>query len=123
MKKITLSLLVCSAFSVAAIAQDNTAPDNTAKNKRDRSHDAQTSGDQSNKPEDIKRTAAIRKAVVADHSLSSTAKNIKIITVNETVTLRGPVKTAEEKTKIEQLAQSAAGDAKIDNQLEVKASE
>ena len=111
-----------SAFALSAIAQDTTAPDNTKKNKRDRSNETQTSGDQSNKSEDIKITAAVRRAVVGDKSLSSTAKNVKIITTNETVTLRGPVKTAEEKEKIEQLAQSAAGNAKIDNQLEVKTS-
>jgi osmotically-inducible protein OsmY len=122
MKKITVSFLCLSAFALSAIAQEGTAPDNSAKNKRDRSGETQTSGDQSNKKEDIKISAAIRKAVVSDKSLSATAKNIKIITAGETVTLRGPVKTAEEKTKIEQLAQSAAGNAKIDNQLEVKAS-
>ena len=122
MKQTALSVLFVSAFALSAIAQDTTAPDNTGKNKRDRSNEAQTSGDQSNKSEDIKITAAIRKAVVGDKSLSMTAKNVKIITANDTVTLRGPVKTAEEKEKIEQLAQSAAGNAKIDNQLEVKAS-
>lgn len=111
-----------SALALSAIAQDTTSPDNTEKNKRDRSGETQTSGDQSNKSEDIKITAAIRQAVVGDKSLSATAKNVKIITVNETVTLRGPVNTAEEKQKIEQLAQSAAGNARIDNQLEVKAS-
>jgi hyperosmotically inducible periplasmic protein len=51
-----------------------------------------------------------------------TAKNIKIITASGQVTLRGPVKTAEEKARIDQLAKSAAGGAKIDNQLEVKGS-
>src|SRR5437868_409713 len=122
MKSFTLSLLFTSALALSAIAQDTTAPDNTAKDKRDRSDQTQTAGDQSNKPEDIKISAAIRKAVVGDKSLSATAKNIKIITVDDTVTLRGPVKTAQEKEKIEQLAQSAAGNAKIDNQLEVKAS-
>lgn len=122
MKKITVSFLCLSAFALSAIAQEGSAPDNTAKNKRDRSGETQTSGDQSNSPEDIKMSAAIRKAVVADKSLSATAKNVKIITANEVVTLRGPVKTAEEKAKIEQLAQSAAGNAKIDNQLEVEAS-
>ena len=121
MKKITLSFLCLSAFAVSAIAQDN-APDNTGTNKRDRSGETQTSGDQSNSKQDIKTSAAIRRAVVSDKSLSATAKNIKIITENDTVTLRGPVNTAEEKSKIEQLAQSAAGNAKIDNQLEVKAS-
>ena len=57
---------------------------------------------------------------MADGSLSMTAKNVKIITAGDTVTLRGPVDTAEEKTKIDQLAQSAASNVKIDNQLEVK---
>ena len=122
MKRITLSFLCLSAFALSAIAQEGTAADNTAKNKRDRSGETQTSGDQSNNSEDIKLSAAIRKAVVGDKSLSATAKNVKIITANDVVTLRGPVNTAEEKTKIEQLAQSAAGNAKIDNQLEVKAS-
>jgi len=51
-----------------------------------------------------------------------TAKNIKIITANGHVTLRGPVKTAQEKAKIDQLAKSAAGGAQIDNQLDVKGS-
>jgi osmotically-inducible protein OsmY len=52
-----------------------------------------------------------------------TAKNIKIITAGGLVTLRGPVNSAEEKTKIEQVAKSAAGPAKVDNQLEVKTTE
>jgi len=54
--------------------------------------------------------------------LSTTAKNIKVITANGQVTLRGPVKTAQEKAKIDQLAKSAAVGAQIDDQLEVKGS-
>ena len=123
MKQTILSFLCLSALTLSAVAQDNPAADNTEKNQRDRSGETKTSGDQSNSPEDLKITAAIRRAVVADDSLSTTAKNVKIITANEMITLRGPVNSAEEKTKIEQLAQSAAGNAKIDNQLEVKASE
>ena len=120
MKKITVSLLCLSALAVSAIAQDGVPADNTAKNQRDRSGDTQTSGDQSNNSPDLKTTAAIRRAVMADDSLSMTAKNVKIITAGDTVMLRGPVNTAEEKTKIEQLAQSVASNVKIDNQLEVK---
>lgn len=124
MKKITLSILSVTALALSATAQETTtAPDNTAINQRDRSGDTQTSGDQSNNSQDIKVTAAIRKAVVDDNSLSANAKNVKIITAGETITLRGPVNTAAEKEKIGQLAQSAAGGAKIDNQLEVKASQ
>ena len=122
MKQIALSLLCISAFTLSAIAQDTPAADNTKKNQRDRSGETKTSGDQSNSSEDVKITAAIRRAVVRDHSLSMTAKNVKIITANGMVTLRGPVKSDTEKAKIVELAQSAAGNAKIDNQLEVKAS-
>jgi hyperosmotically inducible protein len=122
MKQLTLSLLCVSVFTLAAIAQDTPAADNTKKNQRDRSGETKTSGDQSNSSEDVKITAAIRRAVVRDHSLSMTAKNVKIITANGMVTLRGPVKSDTEKAKIVELAQSAAGNAKIDNQLEVKAS-
>jgi osmotically-inducible protein OsmY len=57
-----------------------------------------------------------------DGELSTTAKNIKVITANGQVTLRGPVKTPQEKAKIDKLAKSAAGGAKIDNQLDVKRS-
>jgi hyperosmotically inducible protein len=122
MKKIILSLLCVSVFTLSAIAQETPAADNTEKNQRDRSGETKTSGDQSNSPEDVKITATIRRAVVEDHSLSATAKNVKIITANGTVTLRGPVQNEAEKAKIAELAQSAAGNAKIDNQLEVKAS-
>jgi hyperosmotically inducible protein len=122
MKLTTISLLCLSAFTLSAVAQDTPEADNTGKNERDRSGETQTSGDQSNKSEDVKLTAAIRRAVVKDHSLSSMAKNVKIITANGVVTLRGPVKSDAEKTKIAELAQSSAGNAKIDNQLEVKAS-
>jgi hyperosmotically inducible protein len=122
MKQIILTLLCVSVFTLSAIAQDTAAADNTKKNERDRSGETTTSGDQSNSQEDVKITAAIRRAVVGDHSLSATAKNVKIITANGMVTLRGPVKNDAEKAKIAELAQSAAGNAKINNQLEVKTS-
>jgi hyperosmotically inducible periplasmic protein len=124
MKRILLALLSITAFGLMALAADNETalPDNTAKNQRDRSGQTKTSGDQSNSPADLKTTSAIRRALMKDGGLSMTAKNIKIITADGLVTLRGPVKTAEEKTKIDQLATSAAPGAKIDNQLEVKGS-
>src|SRR5438477_12056946 len=78
------------------------------------------SGDQSNSSADLKVTQAIRRALLKDRELSTTAKNIKIITANGQVTLRGPVKTAQEKAKVDQIARSAAGGAQIDDQLDVK---
>jgi len=120
--KRTLLILAClSGVSVAAIAADDkTKPDNTEINERDRSRETQTSGDQSNSSADLKVTQAIRQALMRDSDLSTTAKNIKIITNNGQVTLRGPVKNAQEKAKIDQLARSAAGGAKIDDQLDIK---
>jgi hyperosmotically inducible protein len=124
MKRTLLTLACSGAICVTTlVADDKTAPaDNTAQNEQDRSGETMTSGDQSNTPEDLKITADIRRAIMKDDSLSMTAKNIKIIAANAEVTLRGPVNSAEEKTKIGELAQSVAGNAKVDNQLEVKES-
>ena len=125
MKRITISILCLSVIAVSAFAEDNSTPaaDNSARNQRDRSGETQTSGDQSNNSPDIKTTAAIRRAIMHDDSLSMMAKNVKIVAENGEVTLRGPVKSTAEKAKIAHLAQNAAQGAKIDNQLEVKASE
>jgi hyperosmotically inducible periplasmic protein len=124
MKRTLVALTCLSAFSLAALAADNkkAEPDNTATNERDRSGETKTSGDQSNSSADLKITQDIRQALMKDSELSTTAKNIKIITDNGQVTLRGPVKNAQEKAKIDQLARSAAGGAKIDDQLDVKGS-
>jgi hyperosmotically inducible periplasmic protein len=123
MKGIILALACLSAFSLAALAGNEKAePDNTATNERDRSGETKTSGDQSNSSADLKTTQAIRQALMKDDELSMTAKNIKVITANGHVILRGPVKTAQEKAKIDQLAKSAAGGTQIDNQLDVKGS-
>ena len=125
MKLTTLSILCLSALAVSAFAQDQSSPaaDNSARNERDRSSETKTSFDQSNTKGDTQITASIRRAVMKDDSLSMTAKNVKIITENGVVTLRGPVKSEAEKTKIAELAKSAAGQMKIDNQLEVKNSD
>ena len=124
MKRTLLVLTCLSALSLAALAEDNekTKPDNTVTNDRDRSGETKTSGDQSNSSADLKITQAIRQALMKDRELSTTAKNIKVITANGQVTLRGPVKSAQEKAKIDQLARSAAGGAQIDDQLDVKGS-
>ena len=124
MKRTLLALACLTAFGLAALTAGDKKeePDNTATNQRDRSGQTKTSGDQSNNSADLKTTQAIRQALMKDGGLSMTAKNIKIITASGQVTLRGPVKTAEEKARIDQLAKSAAGGAKVDNQLEVKGS-
>jgi osmotically-inducible protein OsmY len=79
-----------------------------------------TAGQQSNSKGDMELTRKIRRAVIKDDALSTMAHNVKIITANGAVTLRGPVKTEDEKTAIGNLAQQIAGADKVDNQLEVK---
>jgi hyperosmotically inducible periplasmic protein len=105
--------------TVAPPAQ--TAPDNTGKNVRDRDGSTLTPGDQSESKADLDLTQRIRQAVVADTSLSTTAHNIKIITVDGVVTLRGPVTSEQEKTKIVTTTQQIAGVKKVQNHLEVAA--
>jgi hyperosmotically inducible protein len=121
MKRTLLALTYLCAFTLAALAADDKKvnADNTAKNERDRSGATQTSDDQSNSSADLKTTQAVRQALMKDSELSMTAKNIKVVTTNGHVTVRGPVKTAQEKAKIDQLAKSAAGGAQIEDQLEV----
>ncbi len=91
---------------------------NTGVNVRDRDSTAKTPLDQNENKADIQITADIRKQVVAK-KLSVNAHNVKIITQDGKVTLRGPVKTEDEKKTIEEIALAVAGADKVDNQLEV----
>lgn len=100
-------------------ASRSAQPDNTKVNERDR-NDTLTPMDQHNNQTDLKITQQIRQAVMADDSLSFTAKNVKIVTQNGKVTLRGPVKTVEERNAIEAAARKIAGATQVDNQIEVK---
>ena len=94
------------------------AADDTGRNARDRDGQTMTPLDQSNDPDDVQVTREIRKALVADDALSTSAKNIKIITVHGKVILRGPVANAQEKAKIEKTAQQFTKQ-RVDSQLEV----
>ena len=125
MKRLVLAFVfsgVLLGTGAAAMAQDATpvAPDNSAVNARDRDTGAMTAGQQSNVKSDVELTRKIRRAVVADHSLSMMAHNVKIVSANGSVILRGPVKTEEEKNIIASKAGAIAGADKVDNQLEVK---
>lgn len=97
----------------------NKQPDNTGVNERDADGKNLTAMDQGNSEIDIDMTQRIRKAVM-DADLSFTARNIKIITRDGHVVLRGPVNTAAEKDAIFKLATSNAGAGHVTNQLEVK---
>ena len=87
---------------------------------RDRDGATQTAGDQAENETDRKISANVREAVVADNGLSMNAHNVKIITSGGTVTLRGPVKSSEEKATIESKAKQVAGVTRVDNLLEIE---
>lgn len=120
MKKHHLAFLGL-ALSFSAFAGDNAvAPDNSGINERDRSSQSRTADDQSQSKGDVELAAKIRRAVVARSDLSVDGQNIKILAMNNQVTLRGPVKDAKERAAIEKLVRTTAGTATVDNQLEIK---
>ena len=111
--------LVPAGMRPASAQSANAVPDNSAQNERDRDGQTLTPIDQSNKPEHLRISSQIRRAVVKDNQLSTEAKNIKIITIDGAVTLRGPVKTEEERSEVAAKAAQIAGDANAHNELEV----
>jgi len=95
------------------------AADNSGRNERDRNDATKTAGDQAENEADRTISQNIRQAISADDSISTNGKNAKIITIDGTVTLRGPVKSEKEKTNIGAKAQQIAGVKSVDNQLEI----
>jgi osmotically-inducible protein OsmY len=100
------------------VASSSATPaDNAARNAQDTSASL-TPMDQGNSTEDIRITQEIRKGVMADGDLSTDAQNIKIITQNGHVVLRGPVKDAAESAAVYKIAVGVAGVQRVDNQTE-----
>jgi len=100
---------------------EQSAADDTARNARDRSGETVTPLDQSESEADRTITQHVRQGVVANDDLSTTAKNVKIVTTEGVVTLRGPVTSAEEKQEIDKLVKEVEGVKRVDNQLEIAA--
>ena len=94
------------------------APDNTKKNKEGGITAQQQGGDSA----DRRITRQIRQGVVKNRALSGYAHNVKIITVNDVVTLRGPVRTENEKASIETMARAVRGVSQVVNELTIAAS-
>lgn len=105
----------------ASQAASSPRADNTDINERDKSGATKTPDDQPNRAQDRELLAAVRRAIVNDKSLSTMAHNVKVVVESGAVTLRGPVKNAGEKTKVESLAKRVKGITSADNQLDVKA--
>ncbi len=101
--------------------QDAPAPaaDNTKVNQRDRDKSEPTADQQKNNVTDRQLAQQIRKAIVKDKSLSTYGHNIKVIAQNGAVTLKGPVKSEDEKQAIETKAAQIAGADKVTSEIQV----
>jgi hyperosmotically inducible periplasmic protein len=112
-----IGTIVCSPL----FAFSQTQPDNTKVNKGDQSKSAVTADQQKMNASDRTLTQNIRKAIMADKALSTYAHNVKVISQNGMVTLKGPVRSDDEKKSVVAKAVEVAGGAdKVTDQLTVK---
>jgi hyperosmotically inducible periplasmic protein len=122
--KMFLCACVLTTTCGLAIGQDSSAqqpaPDNTKVNQRDKNKTEPTADQQKENQPDRELARQIRRSIVQDKTLSSYAHNVKIIAQNGTVTLKGPVRSDEEKSAVEAKAAEIAGAEKVTSQLEVK---
>lgn len=118
-----LCLLVSALLAPAAFGAADKQPvrkaDNTAVNVRDQSVLELTAQDQSNTPNAAETTRLIRAELTTDPTLSTYAKNVKIIVVDDLITLKGPVNSDAERMKIIRTANNLAPEYKIENQIQV----
>jgi SH3 domain-containing YSC84-like protein 1 len=112
----TKTTAVDSEKSSSTAASD---ADNTGNNQRDRAASAATADQQGNNKSDLELNASIRRSIIADGSLSTYAHNIKIIVENGVATLKGPVRTEEEKTAIAAKAAAVVGQDRVIDQMEI----
>ncbi len=111
-------LLLSLSLTPVGFAQPQAAPDNSGTNKvQNRS---QTADQQTNKSSDRELTAKIRRALIADKSLSMYGHNVKIVVTGGAVTLKGPVHSEEEKQTIAAKAVEIVGRDKVTNEISVK---
>jgi hyperosmotically inducible protein len=120
MRRITTIAITALALAWPVSAWSADEADNSKRNVQDRQEQSVTPGDQGDSEADVNTTKEIRRQVVANDSFSTNAKNVKIITREGVVTLRGPVKSADEKAAIVAIATKAPGVTKVDDQLEVE---
>ena len=120
--KVILTAVFCAAavMSQGQVPATGTKPDNTEMNKRDRDSGAATADRQKMDAADQDLTKKIRQSIMSDKSLSTYAHNIKVISQNGTVTLKGPVKSDDEKKNVVAKAVAVAGSAdKVTDEVSV----
>jgi osmotically-inducible protein OsmY len=123
----SLAFLLSGVFSVTALPvsaqtapdKTKTAPDNTKVNERDRAQGAVTADQQKENASDLDVVKRIRQSLVKDKSLSTYAHNVKVVAQNGQVTIKGPVRSEEEKRSVEAKATAVAGEGRVTNEITV----
>jgi hyperosmotically inducible protein len=114
------TLFLSASLVAGTVQQDQQpAPDNSKTNQGDANKGAVTAEQQKMNPADRNITKEIRSAIYQDKSLSTYAHNIKVITQDGKVTLKGPVRTEDEKAGIEAKAAAVVGAENVTNRLRV----
>jgi hyperosmotically inducible periplasmic protein len=119
-RRVVLAFAVAGALLVPVFpAEAQTPADNTKVNKRDRAKGAATADQQKESTTDREITQKIRRALMDDKTLSTYAHNVKVITQDGNVTLKGPVRTVDEKKTVEARATEVAGAGRVTNQISI----
>ena len=118
-RRILRAIVVISVLLAPASAPAQTPADNTKVNTRDRAKGAVTADQQKENASDQELTQKIRRALMQDKTLSSYAHNVKVIAQGGQVTLKGPVRTEDEKRTVETKAAEVAGAGHVINQMSV----
>ena len=126
----TLRTLLCAGLLLGSVAlvqaqepgsqPASSAADNSKMNQRDQNKNEPTADQQKTNRTDQDITRQIRQSIVADKSLSTYAHNVKIITQNGQVTLKGPVRSEDEKQAIASKATAVAGENNVTDDLSIK---
>jgi hyperosmotically inducible periplasmic protein len=122
-KAFLAATILMSSLSLLWAQQDAGNPpaaDNTKMNQRDRSDSEATADRQKENPTDRQLSQQIRRALVKDKSLSTNAHNVKVVSQNGTVTLKGPVDSDTEKQAVEDKAAQIAGADKVNSEIQVR---
>ena len=119
-RRIVVALAAAGALLVPAFSAGAQTPaDNTKINKRDRAKGAVTADQQKENANDREITQKIRRALINDKTLSTYAHNVKVVAQDGQVTLKGPVRTEDEKKTVEARATAVAGAGRVINQISI----
>ncbi|MDZ4662229.1 MAG: BON domain-containing protein [Pseudomonadota bacterium] len=117
--KLKMATVVLSLTIGSSLALGENGADNTKVNERDRDPNELTADQQSSNKGDIEITRRIRQALLRDKDLSTYAHNIKIITIDGRVTVKGPVRTKDEEKTILKSAHDVAGISSVINEMAI----